>query len=146
MDYSKHTFEQLIERIAEIETLNKELLEEKAQENRLDFAWTGNLGHWYWNVKTNSVVFNELKVTTLGYSVEDLPQTVNYQFFTDKLHPDDYQNTMNAMIFHLQGRASVYETEYRIQAKDKSWKWYYDRGKITQRDIDGNPELEPLQQ
>lgn len=141
MDYSKYTCEQLIERITEIEMLNRELLSEKEQENRLDFAWSGNLGHWYWNMKTNSVVFNQLKVTTLGYTMEELPQKVSYKFFTEKLHPDDYQRTMNAMILHMQGEASVYEAEYRIQAKDKSWKWFYDRGKITQRDINGNPEF-----
>jgi len=92
-------------------------------------------------MKANSVVFNQLKVTTLGYTMDELPQKVNYSFFTDKLHPDDYQNTMNAMILHLQGKSSVYETEYRIQAKDKSWKWFYDRGMITQRDCDGKPEF-----
>ena len=43
------------------------------------------------------------------------------------------------MLLHIQGKASVYETEYRIQCKDKSWKWFYDRGKITQRDINGKP-------
>lgn len=139
MNYSKYNCEQLIERINEIEMLNKELLSEKEQENRLDFAWSGNLGHWYWNIKTNSVVFNKLKVTTLGYTMEELPKNINYQFFTEKLHPDDYQNTMNAMILHMQGKASVYETEYRIQCKDKSWKWFYDRGKITHRDINGKP-------
>lgn len=141
MDYSKCTFEQLKDRINEIEMLNKELLAEKEQQTGLDFAWSGNLGHWYWNVKTNSVVFNKLKVAALGYSIEELPQTVTHQFFTDKLHPDDYRNTMNEMILHLQGKSSVYETEYRIQAKDKSWRWFYDRGKITQRDKNGKPEL-----
>ena len=141
MDYSKHTFEQLIERITEIEMFNKELLAEKEQETRLNFAWSGNLGHWYWNIKTNSVVCNHLKVTTLGYSMEELPHSIDHQFFTDKVHPDDYQNTMNAMIRHLQGKADVYEIEYRIQAMDKSWKWFYDRGKITQRDANGYPVM-----
>ena len=141
MDLSKYNRDQLIERITELEMLNKELLSEKEQENRLNFAWSGNLGHWYWNMKTNSVVFNKLKATTLGYTVEEIPEKVNYQFFTEKLHPDDYQNTMNAMILHMEGKANVYETEYRIQAKDKSWKWFYDRGKITQWDINGKPEF-----
>ena len=115
--------------------LNKELLSQKEQENRLNFAWSGNLGHWYWNMKTNPVVFNKLKATTLGYTLEEIPEKVNYLFFTEKLHPDDYQNTMDAMILHMEGKANVYETEYRIQAKDKSWKWFYDRGKITQWDM-----------
>jgi len=139
MDYSQYTSVQLMERINELEMLNSELLSEKEQDNKLEFAWSGNLGHWYWNIKSNSVVCNKLKVTTLGYSVEEMPQKINRQFFTEKLHPDDYQSTMNAMINHLQGKVSIYETEYRIQAKDKSWKWYYDRGKITQRDANGKP-------
>lgn len=73
--------------------------------------------------------------------MEELLKKVKYNFFTDKLHPDDYQNTMNAMTLHMQGKVSIYETEYRIQAKDGSWKWFSDRGKITQRDINGNPEF-----
>lgn len=141
MDYSEYNCEHLLERITELEMLNRELLVEKEQETRLDFAWSGNLGHWYWNIKTNSVVFNHLKVTVLGYTMDELPLKVNYQFFTDKLHPDDYQNTMDAMSLHIQGKSSGFECEYRIQAKDKSWKWFYDRGKITQKDIKGKPEF-----
>jgi diguanylate cyclase (GGDEF)-like protein/PAS domain S-box-containing protein len=141
MQHTEDTYEQLVERISELEILNKELMIEKEQETSLNFAWSGNLGHWYFNIKTNSVVFNPLKVTTLGYTLEEIPEKVNYQFFTEKLHPDDYLSTMNAMLLHIQGKSSVYETEYRIQAKDKSWKWFYDRGKITQRDANGKPEL-----
>jgi len=34
---------------------------------------------------------------------------------------------------------SICECSYRIQAKDGSYKWFYDRGRITQRDDDGKP-------
>lgn len=141
LNYSKYSIEQLVERITDLEMLNKELLKEKNQESRLDFSWSGNLGNWYWNIKTNSVTFNPLKITTLGYTMDELPRKVEYSFFTDKLHPDDYQNTMDAMLQHMYGKESVYEAEYRIQAKDKSWKWFYDRGKITQRGVNGKPEF-----
>ncbi len=136
MDYSK---EQLLERVEELELLNRELLAEKEREERLEYAWTGNLGHWYWNIKTNAVTFNPLKVTTLGYDKNEIPEHVTYQFFTDKLHPDDHQKTMNAMRDHMYGKAAVYEAEYRIQAKDGKYRWYYDRGKITQYDGGGRP-------
>lgn len=43
MDYASYSSEQLIQRIEELEILNKQLLDEKEQEDRLDFAWTGNL-------------------------------------------------------------------------------------------------------
>lgn len=131
--------EQLLERIQELETLNQALLAEKEQEARLEYAWTGNLGHWYWNIKTNSVTFNPLKAAALGYEKSELPEPVPYQFFTEKLHPDDYQPTMNAMLDHLYGKAPVYEVEYRIQAKDGSYRWFYDRGKITTYDDNGKP-------
>jgi len=141
MDYLKYTREQLLERIEELETLSRELLKEKEQETRLEYAWSGNLGHWYWNIKTNAVTFNPLKVITLGYEMSEIPDHITYQFFTDKLHPDDYQKTMDAMLKHLYGNAEVYEAEYRIRTKDGKYKWYYDRGKITQYDNLGKPSF-----
>jgi len=48
---------------------------------------------------------------------------------------------MAAMKRHMEGKSDVYECEYRIQAKDGSYKWFHDRGKITQRDVDGKPEF-----
>lgn len=139
MDYTDFSREQLLDRIKELELLNRELLKEKEQEVRLEYSWTGNLGHWYWNIKTNEVTFNPLKVTTLGYDKSEIPEHVTYQFFTDKLHPEDLPNAMNAMRSHLYGKAKVYEIEYRIQTKEGKYKWFYDRGKITQFDEEGKP-------
>lgn len=139
MDYSNFSREQLIDRVEELEALTRELLKEKEQEARLEYAWTGNLGHWYWNIKTNEVTFSPLKVTTLGYDKSEIPEKVTYQFFTNKLHPEDYAKIMDAMRNHLNGSANVYEVEYRIQTKDGKYKWYYDRGKITQYDKHGKP-------
>lgn len=139
MDYHKASHEELVARIEELERLNRQLLKEQRQEIGLDFAWTGNLGHWYWDYRTNTVTFNPLKTAALGYEMSELPERVPYQFFTDRLHPGDFDTTMDAMRDHLYGRSAVYETEYRIKAKDGSWKWFYDRGRITQRDETGKP-------
>ena len=133
------TREMLLMRIEELEILNRELLTEKENEVRLKYSWTGNLGHWYWNIKTNTVTINPLKVTALGYDESEIPEQITYQFFTSMLHPDDYQPTMDAMMNHLYGRSPVYEVEYRIKGKDGEYKWYYDRGRITQYDGDGKP-------
>jgi diguanylate cyclase (GGDEF)-like protein/PAS domain S-box-containing protein len=139
MNYNESTREMLIQRIEELEMLNRELLSENEKEATLEYAWTGNLGHWYWNVKTNSVTFHPLKITTLGYEKSDIPEQVTYQFFTELLHPEDYEKAMNAMKDHLYGREQVYEVEYRIRAKDGKYRWYYDRGKVTQYDDEGKP-------
>jgi diguanylate cyclase len=139
MDYTKYTKQELIEIIDELKILNNELISEKAKEDKLDFAWTGNLGHWYFNIKTGNVVFNPLKVEALGYIMDELSENISYKFFTDKLHPDDYKSTMDAMVRNMNGEIEVYECEYRIQAKDGSWKWFSDRGKVTQWDDNGKP-------
>ena len=114
MTLEELTKEELISKIEEQKRLIQELLQEKERETRLEYAWTGNLGHWYWDILTNQVHFNPLKVLTLGY-------------------------TMDAMLNHLYNKSEVYEAEYRIQAKDGTYKWYYDRGKITQYDEMGKP-------
>lgn len=138
-DDSSLSREQLIEKIKELKRLNKQLLEENEQETRLDFSWSGNLGHWYWDIPANTVTFNPLKITNLGYSREEIPERVSYHYFTEKLHPDDFDKTMDAMKDHLSGKTDVYEVEYRIQAKDGSYKWYSDRGRITQYGENGKP-------
>jgi PAS domain-containing protein len=38
---------------------------------------------------------------------------------------------MQDMRDHLEGRKALYETSYRIQAKDGSYTRFYDRGKIV---------------
>lgn len=50
MDYKEMTKEQLLQRIEELERLNRELIFEKHQETKLEYAWTGNLGQWYWDM------------------------------------------------------------------------------------------------
>ncbi|WP_027108821.1 GGDEF domain-containing protein [Lacticigenium naphthae] len=129
----------LKEKLEELTLLNKELLSEREADVNLEYSWSGNLGHWYWNVKTNSVVFNLKKITTLGYSLDEVPEKIPYDFFTNKLHPEDHEPTMNNMREHLKGERAVYEVEYRIKAKNGKYKWFYDRGKVTQRDQEGRP-------
>lgn len=139
--YDHFNREQLLVRINELESLVEEYQRENIEEEKLNYAWTGNLGRWYWNFQTNIVTFNPLKVTTLGYDIEDIPERPDYQYFTEKLHPEDYEVAMTAMREHLNGSKSVYETEYRIKTKDGKWRWYYDLGKITKRDEEGKPLL-----
>lgn len=139
MDYTALSREQLIRRVTELEMLTHELLREKEAETRLDYSWSGNLGHWYFNIQTNSVVFNPLKIEAMGFTMAELPESVPYGFFTDRLHPDDYAPTMPAMLRHMDGETPVYEVEYRIQCKGGRYRWFYDRGQITQRDADGTP-------
>lgn len=132
MNYNHYTKEALIKRIEQLERLNSELLREN--DSTLTFAWSGNLGQWYLDFESGEVVFNMLKAQTLGYAIEEIPTPTPYSFFTTLLHPDDYFPVMKNMKDHMDNLSDVYEVEYRIKAKDGSYKWFYDRGKVTQRD------------
>lgn len=139
MDYSQFDKDTLIQMLENQEGLNRQLLREQENETTLDFPWAGNLGRWYWHIPSNHLTFNPKKLTALGYSKEDIPKHATYQLFTDKLHPDDYEDVMEAMRAHLRGDKPVYETIYRIRTKSGDYKWYHDRGKITERSNDGKP-------
>ena len=101
--------------------------------NSSDFAW------WEWDIQNNRVIFNDLKATMLGYEPEEF-QDVGYQAFTELLHPEDYERTMQAMRDHLEGRASIYQVDYRIRRANGTYSWYMDRGSIIERDSDGKPK------
>ena len=107
---------------------------------RLEHEWSGNLGHWHWEYQTNTVTFNPLKIQALGYELNEVPDPIGFQFFTNKIHPADYQRVMDNMLAHISGTSDAYEVEYRIQAKNGTWKWFYDRGVITGRDSKGKPK------
>lgn len=139
--YENLSKEQLIEKINELSALLQGIQSEKNQLELLNFPWVGNLGSWQWYVKTNRVIFNDQKIIALDYSRNEIPEEVGFEFFTDKLHPEDSSQVMENMRAHLYGKSSAYECTYRIQKKDGSWLWFYDRGVITKRDKDGKPEL-----
>ncbi len=133
--------EQIRKRVRELDVLTEELLSEQREKSSLESSWSGNLGHWYWNVQTNTVVFDPLKIRALGYERSEVPDEIPYQFFTDLLHPQDYEPIMEQMRSHLRGDLPAYEVEYRIKAKDGSWKWFFDRGMIVRRTEEGAPLL-----
>ncbi|HOE07304.1 MAG TPA: PAS domain-containing protein [Treponemataceae bacterium] len=95
---------------------------------------------WEWDVPHNIVRFNAVKVTVLGYSMEDFAGC-GYERFTDLLHPDDYDRTMNAMMDVLYKGVDLYQTDYRIRAADGSYHWFIDRGYVMSRNESGKPGL-----
>lgn len=101
---------------------------------------SSTLPWWEWDVTHNNVRFNALKVTVLGYSMDDFIDC-GYEVFTDLLHPEDYSRTMDAMMDVLYKGVDLYQTDYRIRAADGSYHWYIDRGFVMNRNESGKPGL-----
>jgi PAS domain S-box-containing protein len=108
-------------------------------EQRLDICLSaGNIAWWEMDCKTGNVVFNENKVKMLGYDMSTFSD-VDYTSFTNLLHPDDFEPTMQAMRDLLEGKTKLYDVEYRIKTKKGLYHWFYDRGSIVQRTPQGQP-------
>jgi hypothetical protein len=41
----------------------EEMKEEKETSRVIDVPWAGNLGSWYWYIKTNQVICNDQKIS-----------------------------------------------------------------------------------
>lgn len=137
--YKNWTKNKLVEHILKLENRDADL--KKHDETFLvEFPWAGNLGQWQWFYDQNKVVFNHKKVSQLGYNPAVIGD-VSFEFFTEKLHPDDYERVMQNMRDHLANITPAYEVEYRILHKDGYYLWYYDRGTVTKRDSNGMPLL-----
>lgn len=118
----------------------KKVVEEKLRESegRLSGVLEAiNHGVWEWRVATNEVYFDERYYTIAGYE----PGDFEYAFdeWIKRIHPDDLKHVMTALEQHLHGGEDIFDTEFRFLKKDSSWIWLRGRGKVMERDADGNP-------
>jgi len=122
-----------------IDITEKKLAEEKIRENntRLELAMQiSNMAWWEMDFETGLVRFGRHKSDMLGFPSDKFNTYID---FMDLVHPDDYENVMNAMNIHIHGEKEKYEIEYRILTSKGTYKWFYDIGSISKRDINGKP-------
>ncbi|MDZ7795809.1 MAG: PAS domain-containing protein [Candidatus Marinimicrobia bacterium] len=93
---------------------------------------------WEWDIVRNTVKYNDLKAVMLGYHPEHFREK-GYQAFTELVHPDDYEETMEAMRAVLRKETKLYQTDYRIRTVKGDYLWFMDRGIITRSDGNGRP-------
>ena len=104
---------------------------------RLDGAMlAGDLAWWEMDVETGVVEFHEQKANLLDIPPEEFD---HYEDFTERIHEDDYEDAMQAMRDHLEGRAEKYDIEYRIRTADGDYIWFHDIGGVTKVADDGTP-------
>ncbi|HCY01039.1 MAG TPA: hypothetical protein DG754_12940, partial [Bacteroidales bacterium] len=96
-----------------------------------------NDGVWDWDINTGSMFFSDNYYTMLGYNPEDFDAT--YQGWLNLLHPNDREYTLMLVEKYLKGVSADLNTEYRLKAKDGSWRWIHVRGKVVEYDENMKP-------
>ena len=123
-----------------ITNLKKSEKQAETLKERLEMALEmGKLSWWEWDYVLNEVTAGSNKSAMLGYKVSEIDP--GFEGWTKLIHPDDYEKAMEDMRDHISGKKKIYETEYRIKAKDGTYKWYKDKGGIIKRQKNGKPHI-----
>lgn len=110
----------------------------RESEERLKYVLEGSQqGTWDWNLETGEIIRNERWAHLLGYTLHEVESTAKQGLAL--IHPDDQAAVLKSIQDHLEGRTPEYESEYRMLAKDKRYKWILDRGRIVKWDNEGHP-------
>ncbi|MBT2750055.1 MULTISPECIES: bifunctional diguanylate cyclase/phosphodiesterase [unclassified Lysobacter] len=108
-------------------------------ELRWQFALDGSGdGIWDWDIGRNRVFYSRQWKSMLGYADSEIGDTVAE--WSARVHPDDLARCLEIINTHFQNDTPDFTLEHRMRAKDGSWRWIYDRGKVIERGPDGHPQ------
>ncbi|AFY83137.1 ATP-binding protein [Oscillatoria acuminata] len=103
---------------------------------RLQLALEGsNLELWDWNLETGDLFIGKKWRAIADWSSDETLNPV--QSWRRLIHPEDLPRAIAAWNHHLNGGTPVFEIEYRIRTKSGEWQWILDRGKVVERDQQG---------
>ena len=108
----------------------------RLSEERFQLAMdAARVGLWDWDARSGETYFSPLWMGMLGYGHHELAH--NFDTFCDLLHPDDREETLANNERMLNDPGASYEQEFRLRAKDGSYRWILSRGHVFSRDSDG---------
>jgi len=111
-----------------LQAIFHDLSELRESEDRFRLAVEGSRdGLWDWNLTTNEAFYSDRVAAMLGYEPSELPNTRDE--WTRLIHPEDRQTADHQVDEYLKGKKDFYESSFRMQAKDGSYRWITARGK-----------------
>jgi two-component system, NtrC family, sensor kinase len=109
----------------------------RASEQRLALGFdAANDGLWDFDTRSGTFYFSPRYYDMLGYKPKNLSNTLDG--IRSKIHPDDLALVDNSFQAHLE-HGYAFDVEMRIKHGDGIWCWIQQRGKIVERDADGEP-------
>jgi len=96
-----------------------------------------DVGVWDWDLTTDEVRFDERWSGMLGYDHSEI--AFDLSEWEDRVHPDDRSEVWAALEAHFAGETEYYQCDHRMETKDGDWKWIRDRGRVVERNDQGEP-------
>lgn len=93
-------------------------------------------GLWQWELSSGQVQWDARCYEMLGYAAEGFP--MSYDAFKALLHPDDVPRLLDALQRHV-GSDAEFRVDVRLRTQAQGWLWVQSRGKVTERDAQGQP-------
>jgi diguanylate cyclase (GGDEF)-like protein/PAS domain S-box-containing protein len=93
-------------------------------------------GIWEWHIPSGKVIHNRQWYATLLYAQCEIPETADA--FMALIHPDDREKVSQRLGDLIAGTKADYYSEHRLLRKDGLFIWVQDRGRVIQRDAQGN--------
>lgn len=110
-----------------------------ADESHLQHVETinaANVGLWDWDLQTNTVWYSPEWKRQLGF--EDYELGNQLEVWTEHLHPDDHDRSVEKMHRFIDRLDDEYRIEFRLRHKDGSYRWILSHGTLLES-TDGKP-------
>jgi len=108
-------------------------------EERWQFALEGGGdGVFDWNVNTGEVFFSQRYTAMLGFSQEEFGH--DYAAFRRRVHPDDIGRIEAQVRAHFDSETPTFICDFRMSHRDGDYRWVHVRGRLIERDAQGQPQ------
>ncbi len=121
----------------------EEMVDERARElvearDRAELAVAGaDLATWDWDVKSETVSFNENWTRIFGREADGLKLSV--KDWSGLAHPEDLPELRKNVMDHLEGQSDSIEIESRFMHREGHYVWVLIKGRVIERGADGSP-------
>jgi PAS domain S-box-containing protein len=96
---------------------------------------SAGFGIWDLDLVSDRVHYSPEWKAMLGYDGPDEPEGTGV--WRGRVHPDDLQPMVTAIVDHLDGHSVSYEQEFRLRAADGRYRWVLSRGRVVARCAEG---------
>jgi len=133
----KHANTVFYSTLTDITDIKESEIKAQESETRYQFALEASKkGIWDYNLTTGNVFFSKESLDILQLNEFDNIDTNSK--WDDRIHPNDLNDYLKSIQSHKENKTPYFENTKRVLAKDGKYKWVLSRGKIIERNVNGD--------